>query len=253
MKLLLTLVSFLFAVTAFAEADVNSAALEQAKAATQKGDLAAAEALLAPLITGEKPEAAACHLLGLVRQRQGRAAEAVALHERATALVATNPEYFSALGVALSERMRELPFTQQAVLAGKLKKAFAKSVELDPNHVPGLIGLVRFYANAPEIAGGSLEKAKELAERVRKLAPFYGELELGMVAERAEDFTEAHARFEAAAKLQPKNAGAHVSAGRMLAKLGRKDAARAEFQRALELDAKNEGAQRALAELGTSP
>ena len=253
MKSFLILVSFLSAVAAFAGTDLSSDVINQAKAATQKGDLVAAETVLAPLTTGEKPDAAACHLLGLVRQRQGRAAEAVTLHERATALVATNPEYFSALGVALSERMRELPFMQQAVLAGKLKKAFAKSVELDPNHVPGLIGLARFYTNAPEIAGGSLEKAKELAERVKKLAPFYGEFELGTVAERGEEFADAHTHFEAAVKLQPNHGGAHAAAGRMLAKLGRKDEARAELQRALELDAKNEGAKRALAELATSP
>ena len=36
------------------------------------------------------------------------------------------------------------------------------SVEIDPDHLPGYIGLSRYYQSAPAIAGGSMEKAIEL-------------------------------------------------------------------------------------------
>ncbi len=224
--------------------------LAQATAAVARNDLAAAEALLAPLVATEKPDAAACHQLGLIRQRQGKPADAVPLLEHATQLDATKPEYFSALGAAIGQQMSTATFMQQAMLSGKLRKAFAKSVELDPNHVAGLIGLARFYAGAPEIAGGSIAQARAFAVRVQKLHPLLGELELGTVAEREDDYAAALSHFEAAAKLKADHAGAQFAAGRMLAKLGRKPEARARFETTLQLDPKRDAATRkAIAEL----
>ncbi|HTZ19729.1 MAG TPA: tetratricopeptide repeat protein [Opitutaceae bacterium] len=226
--------------------------LAQAKAAFDQGDLASAETLLAPLATGDTPDAAVCHQLALVRQRQKRTEEAVTLLEQATKLDPTKPDYFSALGIVLSQRMAEAPFIQVPFLATKLRKAFERSVALDPNHLPGLIGLARFYRNAPEIAGGSPEKAGEYAQRVLKLNPFLGEIELGNIAENADDFAGALTHFEAASQLQPKNAAMHAAAGRMLAKLDRKTEARERLQLALKLDPKHQAAQKALAELDGS-
>ena len=249
MKSFLLLIPLVGAVAAFAATDASLTVIDQARAALQKGDLAGAETWLVPLATAARPDAAACHQLGLVRQRQSRTTEAIALLEKATQLDATQPGYFSDLGVALGQRMGEITFVQQALLAGKLKRAFAKSVELDPNHLPGLIGLCRFYTRAPEIAGGSPEKAKALAERVRALDPFLGELELAGLAEYTEAWTEAFAHYDAASQLRPDHVWAHVSAARMLAKLGRQDEARTRLQRALELDPKREATKKALAAL----
>jgi Flp pilus assembly protein TadD len=249
MKTSLLITLLVIAGAPLANASPITPAIDQAKAALQKGDLVAAETLLTPHATGEKPDAAACHQLGLVRQRQRRANEAVALHEQATKLEPTKPDYFSALGVAISESMREATFGEQAMRAVKMKKAFARSVELDANHVPGLIGLARFYAHAPEIAGGSLEQAADYARRVEKLHPFLGALELAVVAERADDFAGALGHYETALRLQPKSAGTLASAGRMLAKLGRTEDARNRFEAALQLDPAREAARKALADL----
>jgi Flp pilus assembly protein TadD len=142
---------------------------------------------------------------------------------------------------------------QMATLSGKLKKAFQKSVELDPNHVSGLIGLTRFYTNAPEIAGGSLEKAAEFAARVQQLDPFLGEIELGRVAEKGENYADALAHYEAAAKLKPDNAGLQYACGQQLARLERKDEARARYTTALTLNPDFASASKALAELNAGP
>jgi len=197
-------------------------ALDEAKAAFQQGDLAAAETLLLPLTAAEKPDPAALHQLALLRQRQGRPKDAVPLLERATALDATKADYFAALGIAVSEAMRGAPMMEMAALSGKVRKAFAKAVELDPNHVTGLIGLTRYYSNAPEMAGGSLEKAAELALRIEKLNPLLGALERGNIAERGEDYAAALPHYEAALKLKPDHAGAQAGLARVREKLGQK-------------------------------
>ncbi|MBA3848969.1 MAG: hypothetical protein C0502_03110 [Opitutus sp.] len=223
--------------------------LEKATAALRSGDPAAAEALVAPLATATPPDAPALNLLAQVRLAQKRAKEAVEAAEAAAKAAPDRPEHFSQLGLALSVRLGEVGFMQMALMSGKMKAAFEKSIALDPNHVAGLIGLARFHSNAPEIAGGSPEKAKEFARRVHALNPFLGELELARLAERAEDPEGALAHYDAALALRADAAGAQVSAGKVLAKLGRKDEARARFETALKLRPDFAAAKQALAAL----
>jgi Flp pilus assembly protein TadD len=222
---------------------------DQAAGLIRKNDLAAAEALLTPLTGESSADAAAFFQLGSLRLRQQRADDAATAYEKAAKLDPTKAEYFSQYVVALNMKMQGMDVMAQGALAVKMKKALEKSVALDPNHIPGLIGLARFYTNAPEIAGGSMEKAKEFAQRVHALNPLLGELELAIIAERDEDFATALRHVDAASKLQPTQAGPHATAGRMLAKLGRTDEARIRLQHALELDPKHEAARKALAAL----
>ncbi len=209
--------------------------------------------LLATLAPAQSPavpvDASALHQQSVESVKQKKFQDAVDFAERATKVDAAKPEYFSQLGIALSQRMNEVNFMQMAALSGKMKKAFEKSVALDANHVPGLIGLARFYANAPEIAGGSLEKAAEFAARLQKLDPFMGEMELGLVAEKNEQPDAALAHYEAAAKANPKSTSAPFAAGRMLTQLGQKAEARIRYETVLTLNPEHEAAKKALAGL----
>ena len=208
--------------------------------------LAVAQTPTAPAVPAD---AVALHKQSIASLQQKKAKEAVEFAEQATKADPANPVYFSQLGVALSARMNEVNFIQMAGLSSKLKKAFEKSVELDPQHVPGLIGLTRFYTNAPEIAGGSLAKAAEFAARVQQIDPFLGAIELGNIASKDEKYPDALAHYEAAAKLKPGHAGVQTGCGRVLVKLGRKDEARARFEAALKLNPELEAAKKGLAEL----
>lgn len=223
--------------------------LDQAKAALARKDLTAAETLLQPLVAAEKPDAAACHQLGLVRQRQGRFAEAIELFEKATSLDARQAQYFSDLGMAASQRMSEVGMMRGAMLAMKMKKAWTTALELDPNNISSLIGLARYHTNAPEIAGGSIEKAREFAQRLKQLHPFLGELEFGIIAEHFEDFTAALTHYEAAARFAPTNPQPRAAAARVLTQLSRPAEARAHLEAALKANPSDESANAALAAL----
>lgn len=194
-------------------------------------------------------DAAAAHAASRTLLQENKVKAAVAELDRAIALDANNSDYHADLGSAISRLMPELDFMQRAMGAGKMKKAFERAVELNPQHLGGLIGLTRYYANAPEIAGGSMEKAKSTAERVRAIHPFLGELELGQIAERNEDFTTALTHFDAAGQLNPSHAGALTAAGRVLVRLGQTDEARARFSAALAAQPNHAGARAALAAL----
>lgn len=195
------------------------------------------------------PDAASLHKEGLARFEAKDFKAAMELAEQATKADATKPEYFSQLGIAISQRMNEVNFMQMAIMSARMRKAFEKSIELDPNHIAGLIGLCRYYSNAPEIAGGSLERAKEFAERVRKLVPFQGEIELGDVARKGEAYAEALPHYEAALALRPDSPRLLKTIGDTLVKLDRKADARARYEAALKVKADYEPARKALAEL----
>jgi tetratricopeptide (TPR) repeat protein len=223
--------------------------LEKAAAALKAGELASAEALVTPLTAPDSGDAGAFHFLSQLRVAQRRAKEAVEAAEQAVKLDDAKAEHHSQLGLALSLRMGEVNFMQMAMMSGRMKGAFEKSIALDPNHLSGLIGLARFHTNAPEIAGGSTAKAREYAERVRALHPVLGAAEFGRIAEREENFEEALRHHETVLAARPESAGAHFSVGTALARLGRKDEARARFEAALKLNPQFEAAQKALAEL----
>jgi tetratricopeptide (TPR) repeat protein len=249
MKTQLRFLSAALAALVLAVAASAQTALESAAAAFKSGNLAVAEAALAPLAAGDKPDPAALVLLSQVRLAQKNTKDAVALAEKAAQLAPTQADAHAQLGLALSARMPELGFMQQAMVAGKMRKAFEKAVELDPKNMNALVGLARYFANAPEIAGGSLPKAAEFAALVREIDPVLGELELGRVAERGEKFEDALKHYAAAAELKPDGAGIQFACGRVLAKLGRKDDARTRFDAALKLNPNFEPAKKALAEL----
>lgn len=53
--------------------------------------------------------------------------------------------------------------------ASDSKEHFIKAVELDPNNVQALSGLISFYTQAPSIVGGSIEKARTLSIKLTEL------------------------------------------------------------------------------------
>lgn len=226
--------------------------LDSAAAALKAGDLAAAESALAPYATAEKPEASALNLLSQLRLAQKQSKEAVAFAERATAADPTQAAYFSQLGYAYSVRIGEVSFMQQAMMSGKLRKAYEQCVKLDPNSLDGLIGLTRYFSSAPEIAGGSPVKAREYAERVQSLNPFLGAVELGRLAEKAAQPAEALGHYEAACTANPSHAGAQAACGRMLVKLNRPEEARRRFEAALALNPTHEAARKGLEGLNSA-
>jgi len=208
-----------------------------------------AEPALTALAAAEPADAAVCAQLAQRRLAQRRSKEAVELLERAVLAAPTRPDLQSQLGVALSQRIGEVSFIHQAVIAGQMRSAFEKSVALDPNHVPGLIGLSRYFMNSPAIAGGSLEKADEYATQVEKLDPFNGALSHGMIRARAEKWAEAADFYRKALALHGQHGWLHAMLGSALASAGQKDEARTAFEAALKLQPDNTQARDGLAAL----
>jgi tetratricopeptide (TPR) repeat protein len=106
-----------------------------------------------------------------------------------------------------------------------------KALELDPGHIPALVGLAAVYRKR-----GDMPTARGYAERAVKLAPedFATHVTLGRVLLDSDDAAGAMRELETAIKLAPGSPEAHFNLAVAYAKVGRKEDAaheRQEFQR----------------------
>lgn len=222
---------------------------EAALTAARSGDWTASETTLSALANGSPTDIEACVLLVEHCLAEKRNKEAVAFAEKAAEAGPDNAGLQSLLGRALSQRINDLTFIRQGFVAPRMRRAFQRSVDLDPKHLPGLFGLANYYLYSPAIAGGDKEKADEYAARAEALAPFDGAVLRAQIRERQEKWAEAAEFFAKAAAIQPQNAWAQLQLGNALAKSGAADAARTAFESALKIQPDYAEAKQAIADL----
>jgi tetratricopeptide (TPR) repeat protein len=248
MKTKLGLLAFIFGSLLQAADDPHAAA----RTALDQNRLDDASALLAPLVGGEHPDARACFLLSQVRLRQHQTKDAIDLADKAVTAEPKNPEYQSNLGMILGQRTSEVSFMQQAVLAMRMLKAFKTSVALDPKHIPGYVGLSRYYTNAPAIAGGGREPAEQYAHQLEQLHPQLATLELANIAEHFDDPARSYELYTKAAAGDPRAGWIQEALGRLSEKLNRPTDAKSHYEKALALNPNQTGAKDALARLASA-
>jgi len=138
----------------------------------------------------------------------------------------------------------------QMGLARKCKGEFEKAVALDPNSVDARYDLLSFHVNAPGIAGGSLDKAREQAAEIARLDPVRGHVAAGAIFSSEKKWPEAEAEYRKALDLKPDSANLHWRLGRLFERQGRKDDAKAEWREALKLEPAHDGVKKDLSRLG---
>jgi tetratricopeptide (TPR) repeat protein len=122
-------------------------------------------------------------------------AEAMTHCKTAVKLHETNPEYHFWLGRSYGARATRADVLTQALLAPKIRKAFERTIELDPAHEQGLIGLINFYIRAPSAMGGDLDKAHTLATVLVSLQEVKGTLLLARIYEKRKQFDAAEGAY----------------------------------------------------------
>ena len=106
------------------------------------------------------------------------------------------PEYHFWLGRSYGARATDADPIQQAMLAPKIRKAFEKTIALDPTHVPGRVGLANFYLRAPVFMGGRLDKAHEQVQILMRLDEIEGRLLLARFYEKTKQLAAAEAEYQ---------------------------------------------------------
>ena len=99
--------------------------------------------------------------------------------------IAANPAYAGghlSLAEALGVEARKASVFRQLPMARRIRRALESAATLEPTNVEALSGLLRFYLEAPGIAGGSREKAADMAARIGALDPARGFLAQAEIA-----------------------------------------------------------------------
>lgn len=273
--LVLTLVSMNFA------QDLNSA-----KNLLQNNKLSEAKSTLEKLISKDKNNAEAHFYLGRTLLRQKDYEEASDEFEEAIEINYNNADYHFWFAQAMgADAVNSSIFTKMK-LAPRIKDEYMKSVQINPAHVQGRIGLIGFYRMAPGIMGGSMEKAykeakiligyDEKAGHIQLAALYIADKNTGKAEEEFKflenkygnnkDFselynsygyfllnnkrtTEAIQKFKKQVELDPNNANSYDSLGDGYLAAGNKAEAITQFKKALEIDPNFTASQKKLKDL----
>jgi tetratricopeptide (TPR) repeat protein len=169
----------------------------------ESGRYGPARAALEAAAKEDPKDARVAFYLGRVFLNANDLDNAVAWLEKATALDPKGSETQLWLGRAYGTQAMKAGLLKQASLAGKVRKAFEKSVELDPGNIDGRLALIDYYLQAPGIMGGSVEKAREQAAEIARRDPMRGHRAQGRIAEYEKHFDAALVAYERAAKEFP--------------------------------------------------
>jgi tetratricopeptide (TPR) repeat protein len=187
------------------------------------GDLEGAVRHFEAALERDSGDTDALCLLGLVRQQQGRAAEAVGLIERAASARPDVPAYHANLGMAYRALNRP----------AESARAFARVLELCPADADSHLNW-----GDTLLAMGERGAALEHLRRAVELDPQSGEarLRLGALLLKLDRPKDALSHCQAAVRLRPELVDAQLALGRAWLVLGRDAEARDSYLRALRLD-----------------
>lgn len=127
---------------------------------------------------------------GLALLFTGKGLEGRDLLERAANAEPGRSEYQYWYGASIFETIDEVGMLGKMSAASKGKAALEKAIALDPGNVRARQALFQFYLEAPGIAGGSVEKAREQARATAALpaGAFRGQMMVAQLAVREEDW-----------------------------------------------------------------
>jgi tetratricopeptide (TPR) repeat protein len=151
---------------AFTEARADARG-DAVRAFEQRQDRAALERFEA-LASAAPDDAELQNYLGRARLRAGQVNEGVAALERAVKLAPDNSTYHLNLSGGLGQQVELVGVFKKMGIAGRVKDHIERAVALAPDSVRAREALMQFYAQAPGIAGGSMDKAREQVAHVMR-------------------------------------------------------------------------------------
>ena len=192
-----------------------------------------AESGFAALARANPDDPAANHHLARLALRRGDDATAARLLERAVKAEPGVAEHHRWLGRAYAQAALHASLLRRASLAGRIRSAFERAVELDPRSVDARMDLLRFYVAAPGIAGGSVRRAREQAEAIARLDAVPGHIARGIVAEKENDDARAEREYRTALAIDEASAAPLYALGALYQRAGRHAEAFAVYEQLL--------------------
>jgi tetratricopeptide (TPR) repeat protein len=118
--------------------------------------------------------------------------------------------YHFYLGRAYGAQAQRANVFGKASLARKTKGEFDRAVQLDPEYLDAREGLMEYYAQAPGIMGGSMERAAEQVAEIRKRNPYRAGFLAAGLASRRKDWAAVTREYESLATQYPDSAAPYA-------------------------------------------
>jgi tetratricopeptide (TPR) repeat protein len=167
----------------------------QANALLQQGRVDEAAANLHQILATQPNDAFAHQLLCRVNYAQEIADSAIHECELAVSNAPGSSDNQMWLARAYGFKASHANPISALSLAVKVRTAFERAVQLDPENVNAMSDLGEFYVAAPSLIGGGLDKANALATRMQPHFPAQSHRLLALIAEKKKDTVRAEAEF----------------------------------------------------------
>jgi tetratricopeptide (TPR) repeat protein len=167
----------------------------QANALLQQGRVDEAAASLREILSKQPGDAQAHQVLCRIYYAQEMADNAIHECELAAANDPASSDNQMWLGRAYGFKASHANPLSALSLAIKVRTAFERAVDLDPENVHALNDLGEFYVDAPSLIGGGLDKGRALAARMQPHFPSQAHRLLALIAEKKRETAIAEAEF----------------------------------------------------------
>jgi len=188
--------------------------LARADALYEDDQIEAARTLVQQVLDREPDDAVALFQMGRIAMAEKDHDEAIEVLKRSTELE-PDSESFRWLGHAYVEKLQNSNIFKKKGLAGKVKKAFLKAVEIDPSNIEAREAMAGFYMEAPGIVGGSREKAWEQIEAIMALDETAGRSSRVDYYMKYEEWGNAEMELDALIAASPEDATLWFRLGRL--------------------------------------
>ena len=125
--------------------------------------------LIEPLVKDHAQDAEVQFRYGQALAGAGRAEEGIAALKAAIALDPKNGVYHRVLGETYEANFQQVSVFKMFGFAKSLQTEFQSAVQLAPSDLQSHVDLANFYINAPNVFGGSLDKAHAEEDAIGKL------------------------------------------------------------------------------------
>jgi Flp pilus assembly protein TadD len=179
-------------------------------------------------------DAAIFELIGKNYLMIGEPKKAIEALSEATTIEPNNSGYADWLGRAYGRKAENGGLTAPSY-AIKARQLFEKSVALDPSDKEALSDLFTYYLKAPEMLGGGIKKAEDLAVHIAQIDPAEGHYAQAQIQDKQNNYDSAERQLRLAWKLSPENPTRAIDLAIFLSTRGRFNESEAIFEQVSDM------------------
>jgi len=175
--------------------------MDEAVILVEEGRINKAEEKFRQLYDEDKKNAEVNFYLGSILFKRDEYDQALDFLNKAEKLNDQDYRVYEILGQTLGFKAQRAGLVKGAMMLPKVKKAFQKALELNPDSLTAREGLYMFYLFVPGVAGGDESKALELAEEIKSINTARGHMVMAIYNAKHKNTAEAQKEFDQASEL----------------------------------------------------